>query len=166
VPQNWSRKLRNAPTATSSNKIFQGASTSLARIMTVAQRHASIPNTPEIRFAIRVFIAPSPSSQSSRPTSLGEDQEPRNKAEDRREQDHAETCSQANRHHGEFEYGTGFATPVPIRRGYGRFGGFLESAVRVAAHPLEHGPERAVLLAVDQEFGEGASSRSGRGGVP
>jgi hypothetical protein len=36
----------------------------------------------------------------------------------------------------------------------GRFGGFLESAVRVAERPHEHGPERPVLLAVDQEFGE------------
>jgi hypothetical protein len=55
---------------------------------------------------------------------------------------------------------------LPTRRGYGRFGGFLESAVPVAAHPHEHGPERPVLLAVDQEFGEVAASRSGRGGVP
>jgi hypothetical protein len=55
---------------------------------------------------------------------------------------------------------------LPIRRGYGRFDGFLESAVHVGERPHEHGPERPVLLAVDQEFGEGASSRSGRGGVP
>jgi hypothetical protein len=48
----------------------------------------------------------------------------------------------------------------------GRFGGYLESAIRVAERPHEHGPERPVLLAVDQEFGEGAPSRSGRGGVP
>jgi hypothetical protein len=54
---------------------------------------------------------------------------------------------------------------LPRRRGYRRFGSFLESAVRVAAHPHEHGPERPVLLAVDQEFGEDTSSRSSRGGV-
>ena len=40
---------------------------------------------------------------------------------------------------------------LPIRRAYGRFGGFLEWAIRVAAHPHEHGPERPVLLAVDQD---------------
>jgi hypothetical protein len=39
----------------------------------------------------------------------------------------------------------------PITRAYGRFGGFLEWAIRVAAHPHEHGPERPVLLAVDQD---------------
>jgi hypothetical protein len=55
---------------------------------------------------------------------------------------------------------------LPIRRGYARFGCFLESAVRLAERPHEHGPERLVLHALDQEFGEVASSRSGRGGVP
>jgi hypothetical protein len=55
---------------------------------------------------------------------------------------------------------------LPRRWGYGRLGDFLESAVRVATHHHEHGPERPVLLAVDREFGEGASSRSGPGGVP
>jgi hypothetical protein len=42
-----------------------------------------------------------------------EDQEPRTKDEDRDgEEHHAETCGQANRHHGELEYRTGLATPV------------------------------------------------------
>jgi hypothetical protein len=42
----------------------------------------------------------------------------------------------------------------------------LSGAVRFAEYPHEHGPDGPVLLAVDQEFGEGASSRSGRRGVP
>jgi hypothetical protein len=45
---------------------------------------------------------------------------------------------------------------------YGRFRCFLESAVRLAERPHEDGPERLVFPAVDQKFGEGASSRSGR----
>jgi hypothetical protein len=38
-------------------------------------------------------------------------------------------------------------------KGYGRFGGLLDSAVRLAEHSDEHRPERPVLLAVDQQFG-------------
>jgi hypothetical protein len=42
-------------------------------------------------------------------------------------------------------------------KGYGRFGGFLESAVRHAEHSHKHRSEDPVLLAVDQELGEGAA---------
>jgi hypothetical protein len=100
------------PAQLAQTRSSKGATTSLARIMTVAQRLASIPNTPEIRFAIRVFITPSPSSQSSRPTSLGEDQIPETSRGPVGEQDHVETCGQANRHHGSLNTGPVFATPV------------------------------------------------------
>ena len=108
VPQNWSRKLRNAPSATSSNKIIQ------RRVYVACENHDCRPETCEhsqhardsIRYP-RVHHS-LPSSQSSRPTSLGEDQNPETSRGPVGEQDHAETCGQANRHHGKFEYRTGF----------------------------------------------------------
>ena len=47
--------------------------------------------------------------------------------------------------------------PRTVRIDYGR----AELALRFPQHPDEHGPQRPILLAVDQELGEGA-----RLGVP
>ena len=73
--------------------------------------------------------------------------------------DQADTRDQANRHQGKLEDGTRLATPVGhVCRDAGRLGASL--AVRLAEHPDEHRPERPVLLAVDQQLGEGrAQSR-------
>ncbi len=77
---------------------------------------------------------------------LGEDQEPRNKAEDRKgNKIMPEPTAEPTVTTESLNAGPGSRLRLPIRRGYGRFGGFLESAVRLAQHPHERGPERPVL---------------------
>jgi len=136
------------PAQTRSSK---GASTSLARIMTVAQRLASIPNTPEIGFAIRVCSSLHPSSQPPRPTSLGEDQNPETRPRTGGNKIMPKPAAKPTVATESLKQDRVSRLRLPIRRAYGRFGGFLEWAIRVAAHPHEHGPERPVLLAVDQD---------------
>ena len=48
--------------------------------------------------------------------------------------------------------------PWTVRIDYGR----AELALRLPQHPDEHRPERPILLAVDQQLGEGAALRATR----